>query len=101
MHLPSWYSSRCGTAWCQRPASCFGAVRCPSSTLQTCCQQCRVHQQIEHLADIPVMVNHRVVIGRLPAPCLTAALFLRMREQVHVCGIEPDEKKACLLCSAA
>ena len=30
--LPSWCSSRCGTASCRRRASCCGAARCRSST---------------------------------------------------------------------
>ena len=50
-------------------------------------------EQVEHLADVLVVVDHGVVIGRLPAPGLAQALRLGVREQVHVRGVEPDEER--------
>ena len=49
-------------------------------------------QQVQHLADVLVVIDHRVVVGRLPAPGLAQALLLRVREQVHVCRVQPDEE---------
>ena len=50
-------------------------------------------EQIEHLADVLVVVDHRVVIGRLPAAGLAEALLLGVREEVHVGGVEPHEER--------
>ena len=50
-------------------------------------------EQVEHLADVLVVVDHRVVIGRLPAARLAEALLLGVREQVHVRGVEPHEER--------
>ena len=50
-------------------------------------------EKVERLADVLVMVDHRVVIGRLPASRLPLALGLGMREGVHVGRIEPDEER--------
>ena len=47
---------------------------------------------IEHLADILVMVDHRIVIRRLPASRLSFALRLGMGVEMHVRGVEPDEE---------
>ena len=58
-------------------------------------------EQVEHLADVLVVVDHRVVIGRLPAAGLAQALLLRVREQVHVRGVEPDEERLAGLRSGA
>ena len=49
-------------------------------------------EQVEHLADVLVVVDHRVVVGRLPAPGLTQALLLGVREEVHVGRVEPHEE---------
>ena len=48
---------------------------------------------VEHLADILVVIDHRVVIGRLPAARLAEALRLGVGEQVHVGGVEPHEER--------
>ena len=48
---------------------------------------------VEHLADVLVVVDHRVVIGRLPASGLSEALRLGVRVEVHVRGVEPDEER--------
>ena len=53
--------------------------------------------RVEHLADVLVVVDHGVVIGRLPAPGLAQALRLGVREQVHVRGVEPDEERLAVL----
>ena len=50
-------------------------------------------EKVERLADVLVMVDHRVVIGRLPASRLAQALGLGMREGVHVGEVEPDEER--------
>ena len=48
-------------------------------------------EQVEHLADVLVVVDHRVVVRRLPAAGLAEAPLLGVREQVHVRGVEPHE----------
>ena len=48
---------------------------------------------VEQLADDLVVVDHRVVVGRLPAAGLAEALRLRVRAEVHVRGVEPDEER--------
>ena len=50
-------------------------------------------EQVEHLADVLVVVDHRVVVRRLPAPRLTEALLLGVREQMHVRRVQPDEER--------
>src|ERR1700756_282362 len=39
------------------------------------------------------MIDHRVVIGRLPAPSLSYALRLGLSLEMHVGGVEPDEER--------
>ena len=48
---------------------------------------------VEQRADDLVVVDHRVVVRRLPAPGLPDALRLRVRAQVHVGGVQPDEER--------
>ena len=48
---------------------------------------------VEHLADVLVVVDHRVVIGRLPASRLAEALGLGVRVEMHVRRVEPDEER--------
>ena len=48
---------------------------------------------VEHLADVLVVVDHGVVIGRLPAAGLAQALVLGVREEMHVRGVEPHEER--------
>ena len=50
-------------------------------------------EQVEQLADVLVVVDHRVVIRRLPAPRLAEALRLGVRPQVHVRGVHPAEER--------
>ncbi len=50
-------------------------------------------EQVEQLADVLVVVDHRVVVRRLPAPGLTHALRLRVRVDVHVGHVHPDEER--------
>ena len=50
-------------------------------------------EQIEHLAHVLVVVDHRVVVRRLPAPGLAEALLLGVREEVHVRRVEPHEPR--------
>ena len=50
-------------------------------------------EQVEQRADEPVVVDHRVVVGRLPAPGLTDALRLRVGAEVHVGGVDPHEER--------
>ena len=58
-------------------------------------------EQVEHLADVLVVVDHRVVVGRLPAAGLAQALLLGVREQVHVRGVEPHEERLAGLVAGA
>ena len=48
---------------------------------------------VEHLADVLVVVDHRVVIGRLPAARLPEALGLGVGAEMHVGRVEPDEER--------
>ena len=49
--------------------------------------------EVEHLADALVVVDHHVVILGLPAAGLATALRLHMRPGVHVRGVEPHEER--------
>src|SRR6202012_2878124 len=48
---------------------------------------------VEHLANVLIVVDHRVVIRRLPAAGLSQAFLLRMREQMHVREVEPYKER--------
>ena len=48
---------------------------------------------VQQRADDLVVVDHRVVVGRLPAPRLPDALRLRVRAEVHVGRVEPAEER--------
>src|SRR5450755_1260333 len=48
---------------------------------------------IEYVAHILVMVDHRVVVWRLPAAGLTQARWLGVRIQVHEREVQPDEER--------
>ena len=50
-------------------------------------------KRIEQLADIPVVVDHRVVVRRLPASGLTEALRLGVGPEVHVGEVHPQEER--------
>ena len=50
-------------------------------------------EEVERLADVLVMVDHRVVIGRLPASRLPLVFRLGVSEGVHVGRVEPDEER--------
>ena len=50
-------------------------------------------QEVEHLADALVVVDHHVVVLGLPAAGLAPALRLHMRPAVHVRGVEPHEER--------
>ena len=50
-------------------------------------------EQVEELADVPVVVEHRVVIGRLPAAGLPEAPPLGVCAEVHVRGVHPAEER--------
>jgi hypothetical protein len=50
-------------------------------------------EQVEELADVPVVVEHRVVVRRLPAAGLPQAPPLRVRSQVHVGEVHPAEER--------
>ena len=54
-------------------------------------------EEVEHLTDQLVVVDHRVVVLRLPAAGLAAAAVLEVRPEVHVGGVQPDEERACRL----
>ena len=50
-------------------------------------------EQVQQLAHVLVMVDHRVVIGRLPAAGLAKAFRLGVGPQVHVRGVDPAEER--------
>ena len=50
-------------------------------------------EQVEHLAHVLVVVDHRVVVGRLPLPGLAQARLLGVREEVHVSRVQPHEPR--------
>ena len=54
---------------------------------------------VEHLPDVLVVVDHRVVVGRLPAPGLSDAPRLRVRAEVHVRRVDPDEERLAASCA--
>ena len=49
--------------------------------------------QVEQLADVAVVIDHRVVVLRLPAPGLADAFRLGVGAQVHVRGVHPHEER--------
>ena len=49
-------------------------------------------EQVEQLADVLVVVDHRVVVRRLPAPGLADAPSLGVRAEVHVRRVHPGEE---------
>ena len=49
--------------------------------------------EVEQLADVAVVVDHRVVVRRLPAARLAQALGLGMRPEVHVRHVHPHEER--------
>ena len=48
---------------------------------------------VEQRADVLVVIDHRVVVRRLPASGLSQALLLGVREQVHVREVHPHEER--------
>ena len=50
-------------------------------------------EQVEQLADVPVVVEHRVVVRRLPAAGLAEAPPLGVRAEVHVRRVHPAEER--------
>jgi len=49
--------------------------------------------KVEQLADILVVVDHRVVVPRLPPSRLPDALGLGVSKRVHMCRVHPDEER--------
>ncbi len=58
-------------------------------------------EQVEHLSDIFIVIDHRVVVPRLPLAGLADALRLGVREKMHVRRVEPDEERLARLVLAA
>ena len=52
----------------------------------------QIVQQVEHFADMLVVVDHDVVVFRLPTSGLAQALGLGMGAEVHVGGVKPDKE---------
>ena len=50
-------------------------------------------EEVEQVADELVVVEHRVVVLRLPAAGLALAAVLDVGAEVHVGGVEPDEER--------
>ncbi len=50
-------------------------------------------EQVEELTDVAVVVEHRVVVGRLPAAGLAEASPLRVGAEVHVRRVHPAEER--------
>src|SRR5262247_2596657 len=49
-------------------------------------------KNVEHQADVFVVINHYVVIFGLPAPSLTAAFRLLVSAKMHMRGVHPQKK---------
>ena len=49
--------------------------------------------QVEQLTDVAVVVDHRVVVRRLPTAGLAEALRLGVRPEMHVGHVHPDEER--------
>ena len=49
-------------------------------------------EQVEHLTDAFVVIDHHVVIFRLPAAAAAHILRARVGAEVHVGGVEPHEE---------
>jgi hypothetical protein len=49
-------------------------------------------ERVQQLPDVLVVIDHGVVVGRLPSARLPEALRLGVGERVHVRGVEPDEE---------
>ena len=81
---PSGHELRCGPLSVEYITKVLSAM--PSSI-----------KQVEHLPDLLVVVDHGVVIGRLPAAGLAEAFLLGMREQVHVRRVQPYEERLAVL----
>src|SRR4029450_6232882 len=84
---------------CRRRAKCSCGARCRWSRRRWCCRRDPEGVQlVQQRAHDLVVVDHGVVVGRLPAPGLPHALRLGMGPQVHVGGVEPDEeRRLCLV----
>jgi hypothetical protein len=50
-------------------------------------------EEAEHAAHVSIVVDHGVVVARLPPPRLADTLRLRVRAKVHVRGVEPAEPR--------
>ena len=50
-------------------------------------------EQIQQAADGVVVIQHRVVVARLPAPGAADALGLGVGAEMHVRGVEPHEER--------
>src|SRR5215475_4652524 len=50
-------------------------------------------EQVEHLTNVLVVVNHYIMIFGLPASGLTAAFRLFVSAQVHMGGVHPNEER--------
>ena len=46
---------------------------------------------LQNFADVFVMIDHRIVVGRLPPSGLADALLLGVGPQVHVGEVDPHE----------
>jgi hypothetical protein len=53
----------------------------------------QVIDKIEQSADVIIVVEHGVVVGRLPAPGAAQALGGGMRPKMHVGGVDPREPR--------
>ena len=51
-------------------------------------------EQIQQAADRVVVIQHRVVVARLPAPGAAHALWLGVGAEMHVRGVEPYEERS-------
>ncbi|MET3930376.1 hypothetical protein ABIE51_002263 [Lysobacter sp. OAE881] len=55
--------------------------------------QAQFVQQVQHLPDVPVVVDHCVVVRRLVRAGLPDAFGLGVRDEMHVRGVEPHEER--------
>ena len=50
-------------------------------------------ERLQHLADVLVVIDHRVVVFALPAARLAPALRLHMRAEMHVGEVHPEKER--------
>src|SRR4030095_11234293 len=50
-------------------------------------------KQVKHLPNVFIMVNHCIMIWRLPPACLPEAFLFCMSESMHVGSVKPNQER--------